>query len=103
MHNNESTKIYHYLRTGLPVVSESGFPNDHVVQESRCGVVVESGDMRALSDAVLAAPRANWDRAYAVNYILENHTWDKRVTVYDQLLRRELPEAGAATASARPS
>jgi len=30
MHNNESTKIYHYLRVGLPVVSEAGFPNDPV-------------------------------------------------------------------------
>ncbi len=46
MHNNESTKIYHYLRARLPVVSESGFPTDHVVRESRCGVVVKSGDTR---------------------------------------------------------
>ena len=30
-HNNESSKIYHYLRAGLPVVSEAGFPNDNVV------------------------------------------------------------------------
>ena len=90
MHNNESTKIYHYLRAGLPVVSESGFPNDHVVHESRCGTVVRSGDMHAMSDAVLATPRTNWDRAYAMQYILDNHTWDQRVTVYDRLLRPPL-------------
>lgn len=98
MHNNESTKIYHYLRAGLPVVSESGFPNDHVVHESRCGMVVESGDMRAMADAILTADRATWDRAYAIRYILENHTWDKRVAVYDQLLRREIHEARTANA-----
>jgi hypothetical protein len=27
-----------------------------------------------------------------MQYILDNHTWDKRVAVYDQLLRRKLPE-----------
>ncbi len=86
MHNNESTKIYHYLRAGLPVVSESGFPNDDVVRESRCGVVVESGDMRAMADAVLAAPRASWDREYATRYILDHHTWDQRAAVYDRVL-----------------
>ena len=45
MHNNESTKIYHYLRVGLPVVSEEGFPNDYVVRESGLGSVVPSDDM----------------------------------------------------------
>jgi hypothetical protein len=54
--------------------------------------VVQSGDMAALVDAVLATGRTNWDRAYAMQYILDNHTWDKRVAVYDQLLRRKLPE-----------
>ena len=99
MHNNESSKIYHYLRAGLPVVSESGFPNDHVVRESRCGTVVQAGDIRALSDAVLAFGGATWDRAYAINYIIENHTWDNRIAVYDRLLRRELGSQGEAKIS----
>jgi glycosyltransferase involved in cell wall biosynthesis len=106
MHNNESSKIYHYLRAGLPVVSEEGFPNDYMVRESRCGTVVKSGDMRALADAILAAGRAPWDRAYGRRYILENHTWDKRVAVYDQLLRQELRADGEtkspAALSTRP-
>jgi glycosyltransferase involved in cell wall biosynthesis len=96
MHNNESSKIYHYLRAGLPVVSESGFPNDHVVRESRCGGVVESGDMDALAEAALTAARTSCDRAYAIRYILENHTWAQRVAVYDRLLRRELHVSGKA-------
>jgi glycosyltransferase involved in cell wall biosynthesis len=96
MHNNESSKIYHYLRAGLPVVSESGFPNDYVVRESRCGIVVQSGDMRALTDAILTAGRATWDKTYAINYICENHTWDKRAAVYDHLLRREFRTDGEA-------
>jgi hypothetical protein len=89
-HNNESTKIYHYLRVGLPVVSEAGFPNDDVVRQSGLGSVVPSGDMRRLADAVLAAGRSSWDREAAVQYILKHHTWDARAEVYDHVIRDEL-------------
>lgn len=88
MHNNESTKIYHYLRAGLPVVSESGFPNDDVVRRSGLGFVVDSGDMDGMAQRVEEAARATWDRTAAVSYIIENHTWDTRVEVYDRLLRQ---------------
>ena len=89
MHNNESSKIYHYLRAGLPVVSESGFPNDHLIREAQCGRLVDGADTRALTEAVIEAARTRWDRARAVTYILENHTWAQRVKVYDRLLRDE--------------
>ena len=62
LHNNESTKIYHYLRVGLPVVSEAGFPNDHVIGEARLGFCVENGNLPALADAVAEAARTTWDR-----------------------------------------
>jgi glycosyltransferase involved in cell wall biosynthesis len=90
MHNNESTKIYHYLRAGLPVVSEAGFPNDNIVRESGLGVVVENGDMPAMARQIIEASRASWDRAGAVRYILAHHTWDVRAGVYDRLLREQL-------------
>jgi len=88
LHNNESTKIYHYLRVGLPVVSEEGFPNDHVVSESGLGWVVPNGDMPIMADRVVEAARRDWDREAAVDYILENHTWDARARVYDRILRQ---------------
>jgi hypothetical protein len=86
MHNNESTKIYHYLRAGLPVVSESGFPNDNVVLESKLGFVVENGNIPLIADKVVEAAGGGFSRDFAVNYILENHTWDKRAEVYDSIL-----------------
>jgi hypothetical protein len=88
MHNNESTKIYHYLRAGLPTVSESGFPNDHVVTESGLGFVVPSDDMKQLAARVLEAVETPWDRDCAIGYILASHTWEARVRVYDDVLRR---------------
>jgi glycosyltransferase involved in cell wall biosynthesis len=87
MHNNESTKIYHYLRAGLPVVSESGFPNDDVVRHSGLGFVTESGDMQLMAQRIEEAAGAEWDRRGAVSYIIENHTWDTRAGVYDSLLK----------------
>ena len=88
MHNNESTKIYHYLRAGLPVVSESGFPNDDVVRQSGLGFVVDSGDLVGMAQRVEDTARTTWDRATAVDYIIEHHTWDTRVEVYERLFRQ---------------
>ena len=90
MHNNESSKIYHYLRAGLPVVSESGFPNDYVVHESQCGIVVESEDMNSLAAAIHKATKIRWDKDYAMNYMIKNHTWAMRVALYDELLGKYL-------------
>lgn len=93
MHNNESTKLYHYLRAGLPIAAERGFPNDHLVREAELGFQVASGDLEGLALRALEAAEASWDREAAVRYILERHTWDDRAAVYDRLLREELGPA----------
>lgn len=84
--NNESTKIYHYLRAGRPVVSEEGFPNDCVVRRAKCGFIVPHSNMEWLAEHVERAHHHAWDREYAVQYILDHHTWDKRVEVYNRIL-----------------
>lgn len=86
MHNNESTKIYHYLRVGLPVVSEAGFPNDDVVRQANLGFVVPSENMPALAEKIETALNTPWNRQQAIDYILANHTWDKRVEVYKPVI-----------------
>jgi hypothetical protein len=95
MHNNESTKIYHYLRAGLPTVSESGFPNDNVVTESGLGFVVRSEDMDSMAERIVEAGRTAWDRNAGIGYILANHTWETRLRVYDDVLRRHFPTVRA--------
>jgi glycosyltransferase involved in cell wall biosynthesis len=86
LHNNESTKIYSYLRLGLPTVSESGFPNDHVVAESGLGFVAANGDLEGMAEQVLVAANRPWDRDAGVRYILQHHTWDRRAETYRPLL-----------------
>jgi hypothetical protein len=104
MHNNESSKIYHYLRAGLPTVSEAGFPNDHVIDESRLGFVVPSDDMDIMAARILEAARATWDREAGIRYILANHTWERRMETYRSVLDSHFPnaiEAGAGTERVR--
>jgi glycosyltransferase involved in cell wall biosynthesis len=88
LHNNESTKIYHYLRVGLPVVSEQGFPNDHVVGEAGLGEVVENGNLEAMAAAVQNAVEYPGAPDAAIRYILQHHTWDQRVSIYEDVLAR---------------
>jgi len=86
LHNNESTKIYHYLRAGLPTVSEAGFPNDHVVAGSGLGFVATNGDLPGMAQRIVEATKRDWDRQAGVDYILRHHTWDIRAAVYDRLI-----------------
>jgi glycosyltransferase involved in cell wall biosynthesis len=87
LHNNESTKIYHYLRAGLPVVTEGGFPNNHIVEEAKLGFISPNGDMKAMAGLVLQAAKTSWQTERAIEYILAHHTWDVRVEVYERLFR----------------
>jgi hypothetical protein len=92
LHNNESSKIYHYLRAGLPVVAENGFPNDFIIPESRLGYISENGNLSQMSELVeQAVRRQDWDYDYCEKYILENHTWNQRAIIYDSLIRNYFP------------
>ncbi len=82
LHNNESSKIYHYLRVGLPTVCEQGFPNQQLVLDAGLGFVSAAEDPEAMADAVIQAASAPWDRESAKRFILAAHTWDHRARVY---------------------
>ena len=89
MHNNESSKIYHYLRAGLPAVSESGFPNDNIINESKLGFVVENGNLELMAQKIEEAANKDRNREFAIKYILDNHTWDKRAEIYDKVIKED--------------
>lgn len=97
--HNESSKLYYYLRTGLPVVSEAPIPNNRVIEESGCGLVAPYGDDDALAQMVEAAARHPWDRARAVRYVLTSHTWDCRIRIYQELLDAEFGSRSVGSGS----
>ena len=88
--HNESSKIYYYLRTGLPVVAESSIPNCDVIREAGLGFVADWNDAEGMAAMVEDAVHAEWDREAAIRYVLEHHTWDRRVATYDRLIGRAL-------------
>jgi hypothetical protein len=85
--HNESSKLYYYLRTGLPVVSESPVPNNFLIAETEMGYVSDYGDDRMLVEMVEAAIGRDWPRREAIQYVVDNHSWDQRIETYDDVLR----------------
>jgi hypothetical protein len=88
--HNESTKIYYYLRTGLPVVSESSIPNNYLIAGAALGFIANYGDDYQMSEMVEEAIYRKWDREQAMRYILENHTWSRRGRIYEDVIKTEL-------------
>jgi hypothetical protein len=87
--HNESSKIYYYLRAGLPVVSEDAIHNNNLIREASCGLIARYGDEDMMADLVETAVYRKWAKEEAARYMVENHTWDHRARVYDRLIRQE--------------
>jgi glycosyltransferase involved in cell wall biosynthesis len=87
--DNESSKIYYYLRTGLPVICEESVPNIAIVEETGCGAIVPYGDLEAMAEAAVAQLSARHDAAAVAQYMIENHSWDARAALYDPVLSVE--------------
>jgi hypothetical protein len=88
--HNESSKLYYYLRTGLPVVSESSVPNNRLIHESGHGLIADYADDAMMAKMIADAAYREWStKGVAVQYILTNHTWQERAHYYDAIFKRE--------------
>jgi glycosyltransferase involved in cell wall biosynthesis len=85
--HNESSKLYYYLRAGLPVVSESPVPNNFLIDATGMGYVADYDDDRMLVEMVESAVDREWPRREAIQYVVENHSWEQRIETYDEVLR----------------
>ena len=88
--HNESSKLYYYLRAGLPVVSEAPVPNNFLIHATGMGHVAEYDDDRTLVDMVESAVHREWPRREGIEYVVTHHSWDKRVATYDEVIRARL-------------
>ena len=87
MQNNESSKLYHYLHAGLPVVSETGLPNTRLLEETGHGFIVECDDLQTLTDRIEQSAASTWNKARVIEYMREHHTWDHRASIYHDILK----------------
>jgi glycosyltransferase involved in cell wall biosynthesis len=86
--DNESSKIYYYLRTGLPIVCERGVPNAWLVEETTNGAVVEFGDIAAMAEAATRLTKSPPALNGLVKHVIEKHSWDARAALYDPIFAR---------------
>ncbi len=87
--HNECSKMYYYLRTGMPVVSEAPIPNNYLIKECGLGLICDYADDQMMADMIEAAVNRKWNKKDAIRYMVNNHTWDKRVGVYERLIKAE--------------
>jgi len=91
LQDNESSKIYYYLRTGLPIVCEEPVPNRLLIEETGCGAIVPYDQIQAMSDAAAELVWAPRNADHIANYMVKKHSWDARAALYDPVLRGEGP------------
>ncbi len=84
--HNESSKLYELVRCGVPVVSESPVPNNHILTESHCGSIAKYGNDLEIAELVASAAYTQADYSHAINYMIKYHTWDLRAAHYDTVL-----------------
>jgi glycosyltransferase involved in cell wall biosynthesis len=85
--DNDLSKIYSYLRGGLPVLSEERVVNNSLVLESGLGAIFRFGDPLALASKAIALldfqPIYNQESTMA--WMSKEHSWDRRVEVLNNL------------------
>ena len=87
--HDEASKLYYYLRAGLPAVSETPVPNNHLITESGAGLIAPYGDDDVMAEMIEAVARRPRDPRAAQAYVVAHHTWDRRVDVYERWLAAE--------------
>jgi len=79
---NESSKLYYYLRAGLPVVSEAPIPNNTLLANAGAGWICEYDDPQGMAERVEAAVHHDWPMDEAAAWVAERHSWENRAGSY---------------------
>ena len=61
---NESSKLYYYLRSGLPAISEESVPNNGLISSTGLGFVVPFRQPEVMARSVAIAVERRWDHRH---------------------------------------
>ena len=89
--DNEISKVYYYLRAGLPTVSEQFVSTNTLIKETGWGEVVSYGDITAMFNRVmqwLDTPQSK--RLEIGKVIAMQHSWGSRAEIYHRLFQEYL-------------
>jgi hypothetical protein len=90
--DNDISKIYTYLRGGLPVLSEELIANNHLLAQTRLGSIFAHGnaaDMAKKAADLIERPPAQYVHS-AMALMEREHSWDRRVTALLDLCQKVL-------------
>jgi len=90
--DNDVSKIFNYLRGGLPVLSEEPIVNNALTRETGFGKVFPHGDVdKLVQSAVDLLERPPIEKREAVmRHMATEHSWDRRVDTYVELFKKVL-------------
>jgi len=90
--DNDVSKIFNYLRGGLPVLSEEPIVNNALIQETGFGQIFPHGDVdRLVQSAVDLLEHPPIEKREAVmQHMATEHSWDRRVGTYLELFKKVL-------------
>ena len=85
--DNDVSKILNYLRGGLAVVSEEPILNNELIRQTGFGRTFSHGDVGDLVSKTLELVESPLDaqRDQVMQFMAEQHSWDKRVDIYVDL------------------
>jgi glycosyltransferase involved in cell wall biosynthesis len=90
--DNDVSKIFNYLRGGLPVLSEEPIVNNELIRQTGYGSTFTYGDVDDLvlrATELLDHPPVQ-KREWVMDFMAEEHSWDTRVETYLALFREIL-------------
>ncbi len=88
--DNDVSKIYNYLRGGLPVLCEEPILQGELVGQTGLGAVFRFGDKAGMVEAALKLLDTPWEdkRETTMEFMAKDHSWDNRVETYVELFRK---------------
>ena len=88
--DNDVSKIFNYLRGGLPVLTEDPILTNKLVKQTGLGKIFMYGNVDDLiSNALelLDNPMKQKKKEAVMKFMIEHHSWEKRVKDYALFLR----------------
>lgn len=88
--DNDLSKMFTYLRGGLPVLSEDTVLTNYLITETGYGRVVPYDDIHAMASAArhMFAKPIGLSRRAVMKFMIENHSWDTRVETLLAVIQR---------------
>jgi hypothetical protein len=84
--DSDKSKLYHYLRAGIPAACEAPVPNRWLIDVTGHGAATPYDDAETLAAAAAELARRPGPAVDVMAYMAAHHSWDARAARYDRWL-----------------